>query len=80
MPARGLRGVTVVCPDATLADALSTAVMVLGPDVGLDLAERLDDVEAVLVDENGQVHTTSGLTGRLLDLRPPAQEDAVPSD
>jgi thiamine biosynthesis lipoprotein len=72
MPARGLRGVTVICPDATLADALSTALMVMGPRVGLDLAERLDRVEAVLVDEQGQVHTTSGLSGKLLDRRAPA--------
>ncbi|MHC4274314.1 MAG: FAD:protein FMN transferase, partial [Planctomycetota bacterium] len=71
-PARGLRGATVVCADATLADALSTALMVMGLQVGLDLAERLDGVEAVLVDDQGEVHTTSGLADRLLDLRPPA--------
>jgi thiamine biosynthesis lipoprotein len=66
-PTRGLRGATVVCPDATLADALSTALMVLGPE-GLALAELLDEVEAVVVDAEGEVHTTSGLAGRLLDL------------
>jgi thiamine biosynthesis lipoprotein len=80
MPARGLRGATVICADATLADALSTAVMVLGPEVGLDLAESLDAVEAVVVDDAGEVHTTSGVAGRLLGLRPPAPEtaDALP--
>ena len=62
----------MVCADATLADALSTALMVMGPEVGLDLAENLDGVEAVLVDDRGEVHTTSGLTDRLLDFRPPA--------
>ena len=80
MPARGLRGATVICADATLADALSTAVMVLGPEIGLDLAESLDDVEAVLVDADGEVHTTSGRTGRLLDLRPPAEKDPLQGD
>ncbi len=70
-PARGVRGATVVCADATLADALSTALMIMGPQVGLDLAESLDGVEAVLVDDEGEVHTTSGLTGKLLDLRAP---------
>jgi thiamine biosynthesis lipoprotein len=72
MPARSLRGATVICPDATLADALSTALMVMGPQVGLDLVENLDGVEAVVVDAEGKVHTTSGLHGRLLDLRQPA--------
>ena len=59
-PARGLRSATVVCAEATLADALSTALMVLGPVEGLALAEDLPGVEAVLVGEDGRVYLTSG--------------------
>ncbi|MDP2305683.1 MAG: FAD:protein FMN transferase [Pseudomonadota bacterium] len=58
-PARGLRSATVICAEATLADALSTAVMVLGPERGLALAEDLPGVEAVLVGEDGRVYVTS---------------------
>jgi thiamine biosynthesis lipoprotein len=75
-PARGLRGATVVCADATLADALSTTMMVLDTEGALELAERLDGVEAVLVDARGEVHVTSGLAGRLLDRRPPVNPAA----
>jgi thiamine biosynthesis lipoprotein len=64
-PARGLRGVTVVARDATLADALSTALMVLGRERAVSLVESLDGVEAVLVDDDAAVHVTSGLAGRL---------------
>jgi thiamine biosynthesis lipoprotein len=71
-PARGLRSATVVSPDATLADALSTAFMILGRDRALALAERLPEVEAVLVDDDGAVHVTSGLTDRLRERHPPA--------
>jgi len=67
-PARGLRSVSVISPDATLADALSTALMILGPQRGLKLAERLDDVEAVVVDEHAAVRTTSGVN-RILRIR-----------
>jgi thiamine biosynthesis lipoprotein len=65
-PSEGLSGVTVVSPDATLADALSTAIMVMGQERGLALAERLPDVEAVLVDPDGDLWTTSGLASRLM--------------
>ena len=65
-PSEGLSGVTVVSPDATLADALSTAIMVLGQERGLALAERLPEVEAVLVDPDGDLWTTSGLASRLM--------------
>jgi len=71
MPARGLRSATVVTPDGTLADALSTALMVLGPERGLALAESLPGVEAVLVDDQGQVRWTAGLAGRLVEVHPP---------
>jgi thiamine biosynthesis lipoprotein len=40
---------TVIAADATTADALSTAVNVLGPEAGLALIERLPDTEAILV-------------------------------
>jgi thiamine biosynthesis lipoprotein len=64
-PARGLLSATVICADATLADALSTAMMVMGRDRALALAESRDDVEAVLIDDAFQVHVTSGLEDRL---------------
>jgi thiamine biosynthesis lipoprotein len=40
---------TIIAADATAADALSTAVNVLGPDAGLALIERLPDTEAILI-------------------------------
>lgn len=60
-PTRGLRSATVVDADATRADALATALMVLGRERGLALIERLPGVEAVVVDATGQVHRTRGL-------------------
>ena len=40
---------TIIAADATTADALSTAVNVLGPDAGLALIERIPDAEAILI-------------------------------
>lgn len=44
-----LASVTVLAPTAADADALSTAALVLGPDAGLALLERLPHVEGLLV-------------------------------
>lgn len=71
MPSRGLRSATVIAADATLADALSTALMVLGRERGLALVERLPGVHALVVDEHGRVSATSGLTTQLHVLRQP---------
>ncbi|MGD2116258.1 MAG: FAD:protein FMN transferase, partial [Acidobacteriota bacterium] len=64
-PARGVRSATVVCADPVLADALSTALMVLGVEKSLGLVAGMDGVEAALVDDRGALHVTPGLRGRL---------------
>lgn len=45
--------VTVLAPDAAMADALATALLVLGPERGLALVRQLDGVEGVYVDAGG---------------------------
>ena len=62
MPTRGLRSATVICKEATLADALSTALMVLGLTPALELAAQLPGVEVILVDDLGQLHASPGIT------------------
>lgn len=54
-----LASVTVLAPTATDADALSTSALVLGPDAGLALLERLPHVEGLLVTKEMTTrHTT----------------------
>jgi thiamine biosynthesis lipoprotein len=70
-PARGLRSATVLAREGILADALSTAFVVLGPEASLRVAAELG-VEAVLVDDAGRVITTPGLGEALTVLHAPA--------
>jgi thiamine biosynthesis lipoprotein len=55
------RSVTVLGPDAVTTDGLSTTLFVLGPDKGLALAERLEGIDAVIIDAKGRIHYSSGL-------------------
>lgn len=71
-PSTGTWSVTVLSPDATLADALSTAFMVMDPEEGRRLAQRLSDVEAVWVLAGGEVLATRGIATRLRRLHTPA--------
>lgn len=57
-----LRSATVVGPDATLTDALSTSVFVLGVEEGLGVINGLDNFEAVLVDNDGRLHFSHGFS------------------
>ena len=60
-PANKCRGVTIVAKDSTLADALSTAVFVMGPDDGMKLIETLPDVDGLIIDADGKIAVSSGL-------------------
>ncbi|HCW50927.1 MAG TPA: hypothetical protein DGR79_02515, partial [Clostridiales bacterium] len=60
-PVPGVVSVTVLAPTAAEADALATALFVLGPERGLELAEGLEGVEALMVDEAGTIHLTTGM-------------------
>ena len=59
-PARGCQSVTVVGRDAESADALATAVFVLGPVEGLALVEDEDETETLIVDARGDLYWSSG--------------------
>jgi thiamine biosynthesis lipoprotein len=61
LPARGCQSVTILAPDTITSDAFATAVFVLGPEKGLRLVERLDGVEAIIVDASGATLTSSGI-------------------
>ena len=62
-PSKGAMSATVVGPSAADADALATALCVLGPERGLPIVEKMARVEALLVDMQGKVWVSTGLKG-----------------
>jgi thiamine biosynthesis lipoprotein len=64
-PTEGCQSVTVVCKHGIAADALATAVFVLGPEKGYSLCQRLEGVECLIVDKEGKIRFSPGLKGRI---------------
>lgn len=60
--AKGIWSVTVIGPETTTTDALSTTLFVLGVKDGLQLVNQLADIDAVMIDNRGKVHYSQGLT------------------
>jgi len=52
--------VTIIGPDATTTDALSTGVFVLGPEEGMKLIESLPEVEGMIISEGMKKLTSEG--------------------
>lgn len=64
-PANGCQSVTIMAERAFWADALATAVFVLGPSKGLALVEKMNGVETLIVDDQGEVVMSSGFQSTL---------------
>jgi FAD:protein FMN transferase len=59
--AKDVQSVTILGPNATRTDALSTSIFVLGAKAGMAMVDRLDDIEAVIIDHQGHMLTSTGL-------------------
>ena len=67
-PVRGsLRAVTVIADSGLRADALSTALFVLGREAGEALRQSRGDFETVWIEDDGRVWVSPGLAERVLE-------------
>ena len=53
---------TIMGPNATLTDALSTTVFVMGPEKGLKLINAIEGVDAIIITEAGHMLYSDSLT------------------
>ena len=60
-PAKGIKSVTIISPDAELSDALATSIFVMGVKEGLALINRLKNIEAIIVDDQNKMWTSDHL-------------------
>ena len=59
--AAAVQSVTILAPLAVDSDALSTTVFVLGVDDGLSLVNRLQGIDAIIIDGQGRLHYSKEL-------------------
>lgn len=60
-PVEALKCVSVICPNPELADALATAISVMGIEDGLAMVNRLQGIECVIIDKNNQQYFSDHL-------------------
>ena len=65
LPSDGCQSVTIVCKEGMVADALATAVFVLGPEKGYALCQKLKGVDCLIVDKEGKISLSLGLKDRI---------------
>lgn len=56
-----LESVTVICENSTQADALSTAAFVMGLEKAMEIIDKFDETDAVLVTKDKKIYLTKGI-------------------
>lgn len=61
LPVTGIKSVTIISPDAEIADALATPVTIMGVKNGLEFINQLKQVECLIIDDNNKIFTSSNI-------------------
>lgn len=61
LPISGIKSVTIICPNAELADALTTPIGVMGVSVGLDLINQMRGVGCIIIDDWNKVYCSQNI-------------------
>lgn len=61
LPVRGIKSVTIISPNAEIADAMATPVMIMGVKVGLDLINQVKGLACIIIDDNDTIHTSKNI-------------------
>ena len=65
LPVTGIKSVTILCPNAEIADAIATPVMIMGVRAGLDMINQMRHIEAILIDDHNEIHTSDNIHAHL---------------
>lgn len=60
-PVSGIKSVTIICPNAELADAMATPITVLGVDAGLSLINQMQQIACIIIDDNNTIYTSNNI-------------------
>jgi FAD:protein FMN transferase len=61
LPIRGIKSVTIISPNAEIADAMTTPVMIMGITAGLDMINQIKNLEAIVVDDFDKIYTSKNI-------------------
>jgi thiamine biosynthesis lipoprotein len=61
LPVTGIKSVTIICPNAEIADAMATPVMIMGIKAGLDMINQIHQMETIIIDDENKVYASDNI-------------------
>jgi len=62
LPVTGIKSVTIITSFAEIADAMATPVTIMGVYTGLDLINQMNDIEAIIIDDDDHLYTSKNIS------------------
>lgn len=61
LPITGIKSVTIISPNAEIADAMATPVTIMGIKAGLNLINQIQYLSCIIIDENNKIHNSKNI-------------------
>jgi len=61
LPVTGIKSVTIFSPNAEIADAMATPVLIMGIKVGLNIINQVKGLACIIIDDNDKIYTSKNI-------------------
>ncbi len=61
LPVTGIKSVTIISPDAEIADAMATPVTIMGIKAGIGLIDQVRHLSCIIIDDSNTIHTSKNI-------------------
>ncbi|MEY4381811.1 MAG: hypothetical protein RJA92_1191 [Bacteroidota bacterium] len=61
LPVTGIKSVTIITPNAEIADAMATPVTIMGIEAGLDMINQINSIEAIIIDDDNRMYKSKNI-------------------
>lgn len=61
LPVTGIKSVTIISPNAEIADAMATPVTIMGVKAGINLVNQVQHLECIIIDDQNKLYTSKNI-------------------
>lgn len=61
LPVTGIKSVTIISPNAEIADAMATPVTIMGVKAGINLVNQIQHLECVIIDDHNKIYSSKNI-------------------
>lgn len=61
LPVTGIKSVTILSPNAEIADAMATPVTIMGINAGINLVNQINHLECIIIDDQNKIYSSKNI-------------------